>query len=152
MPPVKRYVPDTVPAPFASYSQAVEVPPNARWLHISGQVGVRPDGSLAGDSEAQVRQAWQNVLALLAAAAMGPEDLVRVNVYITEPDDVELNRDSWRNIGGLSPPAITMVTVKRLSHPDWKVEIEAVAACMSGPGETALERDTARTDRLFTNK
>jgi len=128
MPRLKRYVPDDVVPPFASYSQAVEVPPNARWLHIAGQVGVNPDGSLAGDSAAQVRRAWQNVLALLAAADMGPSDLVRVNVYITDPGDIRLNRDSWRDIPGFGRPAITMVTVKRLSHPDWKVEIEAVAA------------------------
>jgi 2-iminobutanoate/2-iminopropanoate deaminase len=128
MPRLKRYVPDDVVPPFASYSQAVEVPPNARWLHIAGQVGVNPDGSLAGDSAAQVRRAWQNVIALLAAADMGPSDLVRVNVYITDPGDIRLNRDSWRDIPGFGRPAITMVTVKRLSHPDWKVEIEAVAA------------------------
>jgi len=128
MPGLKRYLPDNVVAPFATYSQAVEVPPNARWLHIAGQVGVNPDGSLAGDSAAQVRRAWQNVLALLAAAEMGPEDLVCVHVYITDPRDVQLNRDSWRDIPGSDRPAVTMVTVKRLSHPDWKVEIEAVAA------------------------
>ena len=128
MPHLKRYVPDNVVAPFASYSQAVEVPPNARWLHIAGQVGVNRDGTLAGDTAAQVRRAWQNVLALLAAAEMGPEDLVRVNVYITDPGDVQLNRDSWRDIPGADRPAITMVTVQQLSHPDWKVEIDAVAA------------------------
>jgi enamine deaminase RidA (YjgF/YER057c/UK114 family) len=53
---------------------------------------------------------------------------VHVNVYITDADDVTLNRESWRGISKAGGPVITMVTVKRLSHPDWKVEIEAVAA------------------------
>ena len=125
---LKKYNPDQIVKSFASYSQGVEVPPNARWLHVAGQVGVNPDGTVAGDSKAQVVRAWQNVLAVLAAANMSAEDLVRVNVYITDPGDVQLNRDSWRHISKGGGPAITMVTVKRLSHPDWTVEIEAVAA------------------------
>jgi len=125
---LKKYSPDQIIKPFAAYSQGVEVPPNARWLFIAGQVGVNPDGTIAGDSKAQVDRAWQNVLAVLAAANMGPEDLVRANVYITNPEDVELNRSSWRRISKAGGPAITMVTVKRLSHPDWAVEVEAVAA------------------------
>jgi enamine deaminase RidA (YjgF/YER057c/UK114 family) len=128
MPALKKYNPEGITKPFASYSQGVEVPPNARWLHIAGQVGVNPDGSIAGNSEKQVERAWQNVLAVLAAAEMGPEDLVHVNVYITDPADVQLNRESWRKISQNGGPGITMVTVKRLSHPDWTVEIEAVAA------------------------
>jgi len=125
---LKKHNPEGVVKPFASYSQGVEVPPNARWLHVAGQVGVDPDGRIAGDSAKQVERAWQNVLAVLAEAGMGPEDLVRVNVYITDPRDVELNRGAWRKISRNGGPGITMVTVKRLSHPDWTVEIEAVAA------------------------
>jgi len=125
---LKKHNPEGVVKPFASYSQGVEVPPNARWLHVAGQVGVDPDGRIAGDSAKQVERAWQNVLAVLAEAGMGPEDLVRVNVYITDPRDVELNREAWRKISRNGGPGITMVTVKRLSHPDWTVEIEAVAA------------------------
>ena len=125
---LKKYNPDHIVKSFAAYSQGVEVPPNARWLFIAGQLGVNLDGKVAGDSKAQVERAWQNVLALLADADMGPEDLVRVNVYITDPEDVELNRSAWQRISKAGGPAITMVTVKRLSHPDWTVEVEAVAA------------------------
>ncbi|HET9763291.1 MAG TPA: RidA family protein [Casimicrobiaceae bacterium] len=128
MPALKKYNPDSIVKPFASYCQGVEVPPNARWLYITGQVGANPDGTVAGDSEKQVERAWQNVLAVLTAANMGPEDLVHVNVYITDPADVQLNRESWRKISRNGGPGVTMVTVKRLSHPDWKVEISAVAA------------------------
>ena len=130
---LRKYNPDRIVRPFAAYSQGVEVPANARWLFIAGQVGVDPDGTVAGDSRAQVERAWQNVLAVLADADMGPEDLVRVNVYITDPEDVELNRDAWRRISKAGGPAITMVTVKRLSHPDWTVEVEAIAAKVHQP-------------------
>lgn len=113
---------------FATYSQGVEVPPNARWLYVAGQVGVEPNGSIAKGSVAQVDQAWANVLGVLDSAGMGPEDLVRVNVYITNPEDVALNRGSWQKIARNGGPAITMVTVARLSHPEWVVEVEAIAA------------------------
>ena len=125
---LKRHNPDDIVRSFATYSQGVEVPPNARWLYVTGQVGVNPDGTVAGDSKAQVERAWQNVRAVLAAANMGVEDLVHVNVYITDPEDVQLNRESWQAISKSGGPGVTMVTVKRLSHPDWKVEISAVAA------------------------
>lgn len=125
---LKKHNPDQIVKPFAAYAQGVEVPPNARWLYITGQVGVNPDGTIAGDSAAQVERTWQNVLAVLASANMGPEDLVHVNVYITDPADVALNRNYWSRISKDGGPGITMVTVKRLSHPDWKVEISATAA------------------------
>ena len=125
---LKRHNPTEIVKSFATYSQGVEVPPNARWLYVAGQVGVNPDGIVAGDSKAQVERAWQNVIAVLQSAGMTVADLVRVNVYITDPADVQLNREHWRNISKGDGPAITMVTVKRLSHPDWKVEVEAIAA------------------------
>jgi enamine deaminase RidA (YjgF/YER057c/UK114 family) len=123
-----KHNPEHVIKPYAAYSQGVEVPPNARWLHVAGQVGVKRDGSLAGDAEAQVQTAWQNVLEVLAAANMAAEDLVRVNIYITDPKDVEINREYYGRMTNGARPAVTMVTVKRLSNPDWSVEIEAVAA------------------------
>jgi enamine deaminase RidA (YjgF/YER057c/UK114 family) len=125
---LRKHTPTEIVQPFASYSQGVEVPPNARWLHIAGQVGVLPDGRIAGDAQAQIAQAWKNVLAVLASADMGPEDLVSVNVYITDPADVPRNRDAWNAISRNGGPAITMVTVKRLSDPAWTVEIAAIAA------------------------
>jgi 2-iminobutanoate/2-iminopropanoate deaminase len=125
---LKKHNPQSIVKSFASYSQGVEVPPNARWLYVAGQVGVNPDGSIAEGSQAQVERAWANVLAVLESGGMGPEDLVRVNVYITRPDDVQLNRQSWQEIARNGGPAITMVTVARLSHPDWVVEVEAIAA------------------------
>ena len=82
---------------------------------------MKPDGEVAGNSKAQVDQAWKNVIAVLKSANMSTADLVRVNVYITDPADVELNRASWKKISKNGGPAITMVTLKRLSHPDWTV-------------------------------
>lgn len=125
---LKKYKPHPGVKPDVVYSHGVEAPASARWLHIAGQVGMRPDGSLPENSAGQFEQAWQNVVAVLEAAEMGPEDLVSVNVFITNPDDIELSRSLITSLGTNGGFAATMVTVVRLSHPDWVVEIQAVAA------------------------
>jgi enamine deaminase RidA (YjgF/YER057c/UK114 family) len=48
----RRHTPDTVAAPFGTYSHAVEVPAGSRLLYISGEVGVLPDGSVPEGIEA----------------------------------------------------------------------------------------------------
>ena len=76
--------PDTVVAPASFYSQAAEVGPGKRWLHISGQVGAAPDGTLAEGFEAQSDQVWRNIAALLAAADMTMENLVIVRALLVD--------------------------------------------------------------------
>src|SRR5215470_15188663 len=84
--------PPTVVKPFSRYSQAVEAPANARWLHISGQVGVTPDGTILKGFDAQATQCWQNIIAILGAADMGVEDLVKVNIFVTGAEHVGASR------------------------------------------------------------
>jgi 2-iminobutanoate/2-iminopropanoate deaminase len=86
---LKTSNPKTIAPPAAMYSHSVEVPPNARWLYTAGQVGVRPDGTLPDGFEAQHDQIWRNTLAILADAGMGPENIVRLNVYSTDPDGLK---------------------------------------------------------------
>ncbi|HXV22852.1 MAG TPA: RidA family protein [Alphaproteobacteria bacterium] len=120
--------PPTVPASFSRYSQGVAVPSPARWLHVSGQVGIPLGGVLPDTFEEQARNAWRNVLGVLEAAGMAPADLVKVTAYITRPSDVgqyRTVRDSM--IGGLKT-ASTLVVVAGLADPLWLIEIEAIAA------------------------
>ena len=73
---VKLHTPTTIAAPASRYSHGAEAGPNARWLHISGQVGTNPDGSIADGIEAQIHRVWQNTLAVLEEAGMGVTDIV----------------------------------------------------------------------------
>ena len=120
--------PATVPQPFAAYSQGVEVAPALRWLHISGQVGVTPDGRLMDGAEEQIRQTWRNILAVLADAGMGPGDLVKVTNLIVRREDLAVLRRVRAEVLGPVEPASTLIIVAGLAHPDWLVEIEAIAA------------------------
>lgn len=125
---LERHNPEGVRPPFSAYSHGVEVPAGARWLYVSGQVGVAPDGSLAASGAAQHEQAWRNVLAILQAADMGPHDIVRVNGFVTRPEGVPVFREVRDRMLAGAEPASTLLVVAGLAHPDWLVEIEVVAA------------------------
>ncbi len=126
---LKTSNPSSIAPPQAMYSHSVEIPANARILYTAGQVGVRPDGSVPDGFEAQHDQVWQNTLAILADAGMGPEDIVRLNVYSTDPDGLKYlkaHREKYLKPG--HTPASTWVVVKQLAQPAWVVEMETVAA------------------------
>jgi enamine deaminase RidA (YjgF/YER057c/UK114 family) len=123
-----RHNPTAVAPPFGAYSHAIEVPPGARWLYVSGQVGVRPDGTMGEGTAGQVEWAFRNVVAVLEAAGMGPGDLVRLNQYLIRREDAPLLRQVRAQVIGDVRPASTLIVVAGLAAPDWLVEVEAVAA------------------------
>ncbi len=125
---LRKHNPSAIAAAFSSYSLAVEAPAQARWLYVSGQVGVAPDGAFADGPEAQMEAAWRNVLAILDSAGMGPGDLVKINAYLTRAEDTGLYREVRDRMLAGAEPASTLVVITALAHPDWLVEIEAVAA------------------------
>lgn len=125
---LKHRNPKGLAPPFSNYSHTVEAPGNARWLHVSGQVGVTAEGGLADGPRSQMEQCWQNLLLALTDAGMGPRDLVKVTGYLTRPDEVPLFREVRDSLLNGAKPASTLVIVAGLAHPDWLVEIEAVAA------------------------
>ena len=124
----KLYNPETMPPPASRYSQVVEVPRNSRLTVLSGQVGMRPDGTFPEDFEGQAAQAFENVMAGLAAAGMEASDLVRLNTYVTRQEDVGKFRAIRDRFTGGHECGSTLVIVAGLASPDWLVEIEAMAA------------------------
>ena len=124
----KAHNPKTVAPPFSSYSHGIEVPGGARWLYISGQVGVLPDGTMAEGAKAQIDQAWQNLFAVLAAAGMDKGNLVKVTSFLTRTKDVAKLRKSRERLLPDHRPASTLLIVSALAAPDILVEIEAIAA------------------------
>jgi 2-iminobutanoate/2-iminopropanoate deaminase len=126
---LKRLNPATLHAPAGKYSHGVEVPPGARMLYVSGQVGAKPDGSTAASDAAQCEQAWANVMNVLAAAGMGAADIVKLNAYVTRTDLIPVYRAARdKALGDAVPPASTLVVAAGLANPAWVVEIECVAA------------------------
>lgn len=124
----QSFNPATVPPPAASYSQAMLVPAGARVLHISGQIGMRPDGSLAEGIEAQSEVAWSNVTALLREAGMDVGDIVSITSLLTRAEDFDAYARVRSRFLGAARPAATGFVVASLVRPGWLVEVAAIAA------------------------
>lgn len=112
--------------PISHYTDAVRA---GGFLHVSGVVAVDGEGRLVGgdDVVAQTRQVLENMRAVLAAGGCGPEDVVKVTVYLTDVDDRPLINPVRQEFFGSTRPASTLVEVPRLAIPGAKVEIECVA-------------------------
>lgn len=118
--------PPTV-APPGPYSHGVAVSGATRTLYVSGQVGIKPDGSLAEGIEAQTKTAFENLTAVITHAGMTMQDIVKLTIYLVDPETTP----GFMQAGGPfltnPPPAITLLFVKGLINPALLVEIEAVA-------------------------
>ena len=120
--------PNGVAAPAANYAHAVLSEQPTRWLHTSGVVPNRPDGSVPDDIGEQALVVWSNIAAMLTDAQMVPADVVSVTTYAVAGEplaEVMAARDEFL-AGHLA--ASTLVTVPALAQPAWKMEIAIVAA------------------------
>lgn len=118
---------DGSPPVEGSYPQAVEVTGPTRWLYLSGQIPVAPDGSLAGDFIGQCDQVWSNIETQLAAAGMTLDNLVKVTTFLSDRAFAEQNRAvRLRRLAGRQPALTVIIT--GIFDETWLVEIEAVAA------------------------
>ena len=125
---IKFHNPKTV-ALAGKYSLGAEVPPGARVLYVSGQVGLDSKGKLQPTFEKQAVQAWKNIGQVLKAAGMGYRDIVKLTSFITDGRYVAANRAARDQFITSDPyPASTLLVVQGLADPAMLVEIEVVAA------------------------
>ncbi len=109
-------------------AHGVEVAPGTRMLFTNGQVGTRPDGTTPETTADQTEVVFARLQAILAASAMGFQDVVRLNIYLTEQSDAPTVVSIRDRILGGHKPAATILVVNGLARPGLKVEIEAIAA------------------------
>ena len=128
MPTVTNHTPASISPPSSAYSHGVQVEGATRWLHVSGQVGLTPDGQLAGDTAEQMETCWWRIFEILGNARMTKDDIVKVTAYLTNPDEVGLYREVRDRLMDGHQTASTLIIVAGLAQPDWTVEIEVVAA------------------------
>lgn len=114
------------PAAIGPYSQAVLL---GEMLHCSGQIGLRPDGSLVeGGVGEQARQALANLEAVCRAAGTDLTRTVRATIYLTGMDDFAIVNEVYeRALDGHRPARATIaVAALPLSA---AVEIDALVWC-----------------------
>ncbi len=112
-----------------TYSQAVRVSGAQAVVFVAGQVAYDKKGGVAhpGDFKAQAREVFRSVVAQVRAAGGKPENVVKLNSYVT---DIRYRADFGLIRGevfGKTLPASTLVQVCALAHPDYMIEVEAIA-------------------------
>ena len=125
---MRPLTPASIRPPFARYSHGVEVPPGARLVAVSGQLGVGSDDVAPEGAEAQARLCFANIAAILAEARMGLADVIRLNAYVTGREHLAGYMRARDAMVGDPPPASTLMIVSGFARPEFVVEVEALAA------------------------
>jgi enamine deaminase RidA (YjgF/YER057c/UK114 family) len=123
-----KRTPAALPAPFAKYSHSVIVPAGTRMLFCSGQLGMSTDGLVPESAEAQSDLCFRAIGHMLADAGMDVGDIVRINAFVTDRMHMQGYMASRDRHMPNPPPASTLMIVSGFTRPEFKVEIEIVAA------------------------
>ncbi len=116
---------EDAPAAIGPYSQAILV---GSTLYCSGQIAIDPaTGELAkGDIEAEARQVLQNLGAVLKAADMDYDNVVKASVFLKDLNNYSAVNGVYAEFFSERPPAREAVEVARLPK-DVNVEISMIA-------------------------
>ena len=114
-----------------AFTNVVVVEENVKTVHIGGQDALNASGEIIGkgDFVAQIEQILANLRAALAAGGAEPEHIIKWNIYVVEGQPLQAGFAAFQNAWPQTPnpPAITVVFVSGLAHPDFLVEMDAVA-------------------------
>jgi 2-iminobutanoate/2-iminopropanoate deaminase len=115
--------------PSGHFSQAIAVEAKGTMVFLSGMTARRADGTIAGvgDIEAQTRQVCENLKSAIEAAGGSLDDVCRVDVYVRNMEHFEAIHKVRREYFKAPAPASTMVEVTKMVHPDYLIEINAIA-------------------------
>ena len=120
--------PQGIHQPLGGYVHQVEITGKERLLIISGQVGMRKDGTIPEDPLEQMDLALENILQNLRAADMEVTDIVKLTYYLVGEIDTSRRRAlAAAKLHG-HQPCSTLIYVAGLASPAYRVEIEAWAA------------------------
>ncbi|MGA0572588.1 RidA family protein [Variovorax sp. VNK109] len=122
----KIIIPPTGLLPHRPYSPGVVA---GRHLYVSGHTGSDPvTRDIANGVEAQTRQAFDNIRAVVETAGGTMSDVVKVNIFMIDMNrDFEAMNAVFRKVFPKNPPARTTVGVSHLARPGLYLEIEVVA-------------------------
>jgi len=113
----------------AAYTQVVTVSGTGKMIFVAGQLARDPDGNCVGkgDMRAQIQQVGENIKTCLEAAGASLADIIKTNTYVTSFEEFQKCGDMRLRYFGPATPTSTTVEVRRLAHPDFMIEVEAMA-------------------------
>jgi len=114
-----------------AFSQVVVTRGHTRTLYVGGQNAGDSTGTIvgAGDIGAQSAQVARNLLLALAAADARVEHVVKWTVYVVQGQPVGPAMGAFQQVVGPlpNPPTVSVLFVTALAHPDFLLEVEAIA-------------------------
>ena len=115
----------SAPAAIGPYSQAIKA---GNLLFVSGQVPIDPASGqiVAGDIAQQTRRVFENIGAILHAAGLSFDAVVRTAVYLADMNEFAAMNEVYATYFSAPAPARATVQVSRLPR-DARVEIDAIA-------------------------
>ena len=109
--------------PVIGFSRAVV---DGHHLVVAGTAPIMPDGGEPpADALGQARRVLEIIVAALAEAGAGPEQVVRTRTYLTDARDWEEAGRAHGEVFADIRPASTMIVVRGFLDPRWRVEMEA---------------------------
>jgi len=127
--PKTQIVSPKISQPSGHFSQATMIEARGRLVFISGMTARRADGTIAGigDIEAQTRQVCENVKSAVEQAGGTMDDICRVDVYVRNMEYFDQIHKVRREYFQPPAPASTMVEVRKMTSPEYLIEISAIA-------------------------
>ncbi|TPI39760.1 RidA family protein [Mesorhizobium sp. B3-1-9] len=125
---LKYLAPKTIKPPFARYSHGVEIPAGKRLVLCSGQLGIGADDHVPEDAGAQAELCFKNIAAILSEAGLTLNDTVRINAFVTDRAYLQAYMDVRNRLFSDPAPASTLMIVSGFARPEFKVEVEVLAA------------------------
>ncbi len=120
--------PSSIRPPFSAYSHGIAVPAGSRTVFVSGQLGITPDDVVPEDMKRQAELCLENVAAILAEDGMALSDVVKFTAFVTDPAMFAIYREVRGRLVPGDSVASTLVMVSALVRPEFKIEVEAIAA------------------------
>jgi enamine deaminase RidA (YjgF/YER057c/UK114 family) len=119
--------PSAIHTPVGNYTHTAVVSPGTELVFISGQVAIRPDGTVPGTFAEQAEVVFANLRSCLQAHGLGMESVVKLNAYLIAGQDVHAMREVRARYFGSHKPTSTAVFIPALVSPEFLLEVEAVA-------------------------
>ncbi len=127
---MKALSPTDMPPPFARYAHGVEIPGDWRFVQTSGQLGIRLDGSIPENAYDQAVVCFQNIAKILGSAAMNAGDVAHISAFVTDRSHMAGYMQARDEFLASIPrlPSSTLLIVSGFTRPEFKVEVEVLAA------------------------
>ena len=114
-----------------AFTNVVTITGPVKTIYIGGQDAVDASGAIVGkgDLKVQTEQILKNIQIALAAGGAQLEHVIKWNIYVVQGQSLQEGFAAFQSVSGnqTNPPAITVAFVAGLAHPDFLVEMDAIA-------------------------